>query len=56
MSKRWNYKVVQIKPHWMGLKPSQIEETLAPLGTMGWELVAVTPIGLYAYLYLKKEA
>ncbi|MDI1251952.1 DUF4177 domain-containing protein [Thermomonas sp.] len=56
MSSRWNYKVVQIKPYWLGLKPKQIEEILGPLGAMGWELVTVTQVGMNAYLYLKKDA
>ena len=32
MSKRWAYKVVEVKPQWLGIKPKQIEETLAPHG------------------------
>lgn len=56
MSNRWNYKVVEVKPHWMGVKPKQIEETLAPLGALGWELVGVSHLGLSAFLYLKKAA
>ena len=58
MSTRWNYKVIEVKPQWLGLKPKQVEDTLAPLGAMGWELVAVTQVGMnaYLYLYLKKEA
>lgn len=56
MSNRWNYKVVEVKPTWRGLTPKQIEEALAPLGAMGWELVAVSQIAMTAYLYLKKEA
>ncbi|MEO6227168.1 MAG: DUF4177 domain-containing protein [Thermomonas sp.] len=55
MSTRWNYKVVEVKATWRGLIPKQIEETLAPLGAMGWELVAVSQISMTAYLYLKKE-
>ncbi len=56
MSSRWTYKVIEVKPQWLGLKPKQIEDTLAPLGAMGWELVSVTQVGMNAYLYLKKEA
>ena len=32
MSKRWSYKVVEVKPQWLGIKPKQLEETLAALG------------------------
>ena len=56
MSNRWNYKVVEVRATWRGLNPKQIEDTLAPLGAMGWELVAVSQISMTAYLYLKKEA
>ncbi len=56
MSKRWNYKLVEVKPKWLGVKPRQIEDTLVPLGAMGWELVSVTQVALNTYLYLKKEA
>lgn len=56
MSKRWNYKVVEVKPTWLGLKPKQLEDALSQLGAMGWELVSVTQTGMAAFLYLKKEA
>lgn len=56
MSTRWSYKVVEVKSSWLGLKPKQIEETLVQLGQQGWELVSVSPNGLNAILYLKKEA
>ena len=55
MSTRWNYKVVEVKSQWLGLKPKHIEESLAPLGAMGWELVAVSQVAMTIYLYLKKE-
>ena len=54
MSSRWQYKVVEVKPAWIALKPKQIEDTLAPLGALGWELVAVSYVGTTAVLYLKK--
>ena len=41
MSTRWLYKVVDVT-QWMGVKPKKIEELIAPLGQLGWELVAVT--------------
>ncbi|WP_119717725.1 DUF4177 domain-containing protein [Cognatilysobacter tabacisoli] len=55
MSKRWSYKVVQVKQKWSGIKPADIEATLAPLGQLGWELVSSVHTGLVVLLYLKKE-
>lgn len=55
MSTRWNYKVVEIS-QWMGTKPKKIEELIAPLGQLGWELVAVTQESASTVLYLKKPA
>lgn len=56
MSKRWLYKVVVVKPQFLGLKPEQVESTLASLGQQGWELVSVVQTGMNVTLYLKKEA
>ncbi|MFN3702318.1 DUF4177 domain-containing protein [Thermomonas sp.] len=56
MSQRWLYKVVVLKPQFLGLKPETIESTLASLGQQGWELVSVTHVGMNVHLYLKKEA
>ncbi|HPW13939.1 MAG TPA: DUF4177 domain-containing protein [Thermomonas sp.] len=55
MSTRWNYKVVEVT-QWMGTKPKKIEETIAPLGQLGWELVAVTQVAATSILYFKKPA
>ncbi len=55
MSTRWNYKVVEVT-QWMGLKTKKIEETIAPLGQLGWELVSVTQVAATTLLYLKKPA
>lgn len=55
MSKRWNYKVVEVKPKWLSVNPEQVEQVLAPLGNLGWELVSVTQVATSTYLYLKKE-
>ena len=55
MSTRWNYKVVEIT-QWMGLKTRMIEEAIAPLGQLGWELVSVTQVAATTVLYLKKPA
>lgn len=55
MSKRWSYKVVEVKSSWLGLKPRQLEEALTQLGLQGWELVSVASSGLNAMFYLKKE-
>ena len=55
MSTRWHYKVVEIT-QWMGLKPKKIEELIAPLGQLGWELVSVLqgPTGEQHVAYLKR--
>jgi hypothetical protein len=55
VSTRWNYKVVEVT-QWMGTKPKKIEETIAPLGQLGWELVAVTQVAATSILYFKKPA
>ena len=55
MSTRWNYKVVEIT-QWMGLKTRKIEEAIASLGQLGWELVSVTQVAATTVLYLKKPA
>ncbi|KAF1717415.1 hypothetical protein CSC74_00260 [Pseudoxanthomonas yeongjuensis] len=55
MSKRWSYKVMEVKPAFTGLKSASIEEQLNQLGLQGWELVSVLHAGLGAWLYLKKE-
>ena len=55
MSSRWNYKVVEVKPNWLSITPKMIEEALAPLGSMGWELVSVNQVATSTFLYLKKE-
>ncbi|MES2859738.1 MAG: DUF4177 domain-containing protein [Pseudomonadota bacterium] len=54
MSTRWSYKVVEVKPQWLGVKAKQVEETLVQLGMQGWELVSVVQNGLNVLLYLKK--
>ncbi len=54
MSTRWSYKVVEVKPLWLAVKPKQVEETLVQLGMLGWELVSVMQNGLNVLLYLKK--
>ena len=56
MSRRWQYKVVEVKSRFFGLKPKQVEETLAQLGAQGWELVQAVAQGMSTWLYLKKEA
>lgn len=55
MSKRWQYKIVEVKTPFLGLKPAHVEEQLAQLGSQGWELTFVAQRGLVTWLYLKKE-
>ena len=40
----------------MGIKPKKIEELVAPLGQLGWELVSVTQVAAQTILYFKKPA
>lgn len=54
-SRRWSYKVVQVKPRMLGLRSGDVEATLAQLGQTGWELVNAVQVGLYTWLYMKKE-
>ena len=53
--RRWTYKVLKLKPRWVGPRAGDIEAALAPLGLTGWELVNAVQMGLYTWLYLKKE-
>lgn len=54
-SKRWTYKVVNIKPQFTGMKPEQIETALNQLGSQGWELVSIKMTGFLTVAVLKKE-
>lgn len=43
MSKRWLYKVHEIKPNmWGVVKPEDLQSELDRLGSQGWELVSLT--------------
>jgi hypothetical protein len=55
MSRRWSYKVVEVKASFLGLKAAEIESTLGALGMQGWELVSAMPHGMTVRLFLKKE-
>ena len=54
MSSRWSYKVVELKPSFLGLKAEVVQDALNQLGAQGWELVSVEKMGLALRLYLKK--
>lgn len=58
MSERWQYKVQEIKPGFLGgIKPEELEERLQALGLQGWELVNAvhaTPVGP-TVLFLKRR-
>lgn len=55
MNARWSYKVVELKPSFIGLKAVAVQDALNQLGAQGWELVSVLNQGLAIRLYLKKE-
>ncbi|KPN20789.1 hypothetical protein AO715_13370 [Xanthomonas sp. Mitacek01] len=59
MSERWQYKVEELKPTFLGgVKPADIEERLQALGQQGWELVNaiyIAPLSP-ALLFLKRRA
>ena len=55
MTRRWQYRIHEIKPKFLGLKPADIEEDLSRLGQHGWELVSVVQAGMVVRCYLKKE-
>ena len=55
MSRKWTYKVVDLKATWMVIKADQVQETLNQLGLQGWELVSTQMSGMVVRLYLKKE-
>ena len=55
MSRRWNYKVVEIKPTWRGVTADAAEAALSQWGQQGWELVSTVWTGMALRLFLKKE-
>lgn len=55
MSKRWSYKIVEVKPYFFGPKPAAVAEVLNQHGVQGWELVSVVQAGMRVWLYLEKE-
>lgn len=55
MSRRWSYKVVELKATFLGLKADTVQQALNQWGAQGWELVTVQNQGLTLRLYLKKE-
>lgn len=59
MSERWQYKVHEIKPSFLGaIKANQIEDSLQTLGLQGWELVSVVHLSSMTptLLFLKRRA
>jgi len=53
MSRRWSYKVVELKSTFLGLKAEAVQ-ALNQWGAQGWELVNVQNQGLNLRLYLKR--
>ena len=54
MSRRWSYKVVELKSTFLGLKAEAVQQALNQWGAQGWELVNVQNQGLNLRLYLKR--
>ena len=55
MSRRWTYKVVEVKAPFLVLKSEVLQDTLNQLGLQGLELVSTMPYGTSVRLFLKKE-
>ena len=55
MSRKWSYKVVDVKATWVIVKTELVQETLNQLGLQGWELVSTQLSGTTVRLYLKRE-
>ena len=55
MSRKWTYKVVDVKATFVVVKADLVQETLNQLGLQGWELVSTQLSGTMVRLYLKKE-
>ena len=55
MSRRWTYKVVEVKAPFLTLKTEALQDTLNQLGLQGWDLVSTLAYGTSVRLFLKKE-
>ena len=55
MSRKWTYKVVELKAPFLVLKTEVVQDTLNQLGLQGWELVSTLAYGTSVRLFLKKE-
>ena len=55
MSRKWTYKVVDVKATFVVVKAELVQDTLNQLGLQGWELVSTQLSGTMVRLYLKKE-
>jgi hypothetical protein len=49
---RWDYKTVDIKPGFLGMKMDEVQNELDKHGKQGWELVSVAPLAARASLVL----
>ncbi len=53
---RWTYKVVKVKPAFLGIDPADLQSELDKLGAQGWELVnAVQAHPMHAVLLFMKR-
>lgn len=51
MSRRWSYKVVELKAAFLGLKAEAMQQVLNQFCLQGWELVSFQKQGLNLRLY-----
>lgn len=40
---RWEYKIIDLRPHWSAEQKEKDERTLEFLGKNGWELTSIIP-------------
>ncbi len=56
-NERWQYKVLKVKPGFLGLDPANLQAELEKHGAQGWELVnAVQAHPMHAVLLFLKRA
>ncbi len=54
MNGKWQYRVVEVKPKFIGVRTADLQDELDRQGQQGWELVQVIQNGTMLMLFLKK--